>query len=550
MLFALLIIVSSLFPPGCQAPLKNKGVTYLPDYSGPSQGGLLFRQNGEGSRLSYESIFFISDLPSKINKSRNKNTWLGVGLTEKEISANKKTGEKHLLIRYVVRNSPAENFGLKKGDVILKLNGEIIPLSTGESPSEYFVKKMGRHSPASKVTLTILRDNSKHEIIVELGTRPEAPVIMAEHTNISSSMQAGESILEKTLKKRKMLSAYYKVADKVKKKSADVISYHFEPGNLNPFRLTEVNYLLNHPLNVPQVTQDLTGQIKKYFSSSVKNISGLLNYTAKKIDVNYSPGDFIALPQDPTLDTLIEYIEQVFQKALSLREDAFAMLSEEDMSFLYSYSEIYLPQTTEITEEEESAIIIDLGGDDIYYNNAGSSSKSSPLSLLIDLSGNDKYISSQPFTQGCGLLGTGILIDLSGDDLYTAGDISQGIGIIGIGLLVDFEGDDRFFGKSSVQGCGHDFGIGVLIDTLGNDFYKGGVLVQGFGNETGIGIMYDNKGNDTYVSKGPGAGNYSSLHEAGSIGLYVDAEGEDNYSSRDKNHSVLSRNGWGLFWDM
>ena len=68
--------------------------------------------------------------------------------------------------------------------------------------------------------------------------------------------------------------------------------------------------------------------------------------------------------------------------------------------------------------------------------------------------------------------------------------------------------------------------------------------------EIGLGILYDRKGNDKYVSNGPGSGNFSSFHEAGSIGLHVDAEGVDSYSSGETNSRVLNRKNWGLFWDM
>ena len=174
------------------------------------------------------------------------------------------------------------------------------------------------------------------------------------------------------------------------------------------------------------------------------------------------------------------------------------------------------------------------------------------IGLVYDQNGNDIYISSY-FGQGASYwYAFGALVDEAGNDLYISGRYSQGAGIhVSIGALIDEKGDDHYISSFGVgQGCGHDFGIGVLVDNDGDDFYKGGVLVQGFGNETGIGILYDKKGNDTYVSDGPGSGNFSSFHEAGSIGLYVDSEGTDNYSSGEKNNQVLNRKNLGLFWDM
>ena len=185
-----------------------------------------------------------------------------------------------------------------------------------------------------------------------------------------------------------------------------------------------------------------------------------------------------------------------------------------------------------------------------FYTSVGSSGG---IGLVYDQNGNDVYISDY-FGQGASYwYAFGALVDEEGDDLYISGRYSQGAGIhVSIGTLIDEKGNDHYVSTFGVgQGCGHDFGIGALIDSDGNDFYKGGVLVQGFGNETGIGILYDRKGNDKYVSDGgPGSGNFSSSHEAGSIGLHVDAEGVDSYSNGEKNSRVLNRKNWGLFWDM
>ena len=797
--FVIFTVIVLLSLSGCKTSLKERFDTVLPS-----------NKNIDVKSLNYNSIFSIKEPPSKnpdYNRGKVEKGWLGVSLIEKDNKngTKKQTEEKQLLIQYVIENSPAEKFGLKKDDIILKLNEKTILPHPGTSLSGEFVREIQRHSPGSSVTLTILRNKILKNIKLGLGKTPKAAVPMAEYKNLANTIPAKESLLEKTLKQQQMLSNYYEVADLIKKKSADIVSYRFDPNNYNPFRLGEVNYLLNHPLHTPILTRNLTGQLKKYFSTFDQNFSGLLNFTAKKIDVSYSPNKLFKFPSELSLDTFLGSLLQLLLKATSIRQEAFTKLTKEEMDFLFLYSKIYLPSTTvetneetdkEISDEEEkellrflklalkvdykklfyssqimlhafdantierlkklkiskeklfvsdidqtdivsgdvilnkkteigriiigghgqtiyrenSAVIIDLGGDDIYYNNAGSSTRKNPISILVDLSGNDKYISTQPFTQGSGILGTGILIDLSGDDLYTSRDLSQGIGILGSGFLIDLDGDDQYSGKSSVQGlglfgigfilesggsdryladryaqgigftkgiggiieadgsdymfaggkypdfrdpenatesnaqgfgyglrpfytsvgssggiglvydqngndiyindyfgqgasywyafgalvdeagddlyisgrysqgagihfsigtlidekgndhyvstfgvgqgCGHDFGIGVLVDNNGDDFYKGGVLVQGFGNEIGMGILYDRKGNDKYVSNGPGSGNFSSFHEAGSIGLHVDAEGVDSYSSGETNSRVLNRKNWGLFWDM
>ena len=62
----------------------------------------------------------------------------------------------------------------------------------------------------------------------------------------------------------------------------------------------------------------------------------------------------------------------------------------------------------------DAFLIIDYGGDDIYSNSAGGAYGS--ISIVIDLAGNDQYISRKSFSQGSGVFGIGILVDCGGDD--------------------------------------------------------------------------------------------------------------------------------------
>lgn len=487
--FSIFISIVLLSFSGCQTSLKERLDTVLSSNTIPSQPEDI-------TKLSYNSIFFIKEPSSKnqyYNRRKINKGWLGVSLIEKDKDDTKKqTEEKQLVIQFVIENSPAEKFGLKKDDIILRLNGKTILSHSGTSLSGEFVKKIQQHSPGSSVTLTILRNKIKKNIKLSSGKMPKAPVLMAEHKNLANTIPVKESLLEKTLKQQQMLSNYHEVAGLIKEKSADIVSYRFDSNNYNPFRLGEVNYLLHHPLHTTRVTRDLTGQLKEYFNKSDRNFSGLLNFAAKKIDVDYSSNNFFEFPSDLTLDTFLDSLLQLVQKAASIREEAFLKLSKEEMDFLFSYSKTYLPGTTDVTSEEtgkeiseqeenellrflklalkvdykklfyssqimlhafdvntierlkklktskekffisdikqtnivsgdvilnkktefgriiiggpgqtiyrgNSAIIIDLGGDDIYYNNAGSSTQESPISILVDLSGNDKYISTQPF---------------------------------------------------------------------------------------------------------------------------------------------------------
>ena len=196
-------------------------------------------------------------------------------------------------------------------------------------------------------------------------------------------------------------------------------------------------------------------------------------------------------------------------------------------------------------------MVIDFGGDDIYENNAGASTPEIHFSIVIDLSGDDKYITKANLAQGTGFMGIGILADIQGDDLYIGDKGSQGSGIFGGGILLDLDGDDRFIAEALSQGAGI-FGIGMLINRGGNDIYEARLSSQGFAHVKGFGVLTDLSGDDFYLAGGKhpdhrdperstksfsqgfaiGIRPYDSpIGASGGIGVLIDKQGNDQYIS-------------------
>jgi len=208
----------------------------------------------------------------------------------------------------------------------------------------------------------------------------------------------------------------------------------------------------------------------------------------------------------------------------------------------------------------DCAILVDLGGNDTYTGNAGgTSSHEIPISVAVDCGGDDKYVNDNPHlpSQGCGILGAGILLDAAGKDEYKAVKMAQGCGLFGMGILLDVEGDDDYWLQTSGQGCGY-FGIGMNLDISGNDtryLYGDG---QGFGGVGGVGVCADYQGDDKYTAEPfeevAHRGDYHSQHKinvnaaqgagmgrrgdgsdghswAGGLGALIDIQGKDHYYS-------------------
>ncbi|MBE6542663.1 MAG: hypothetical protein E7672_09515 [Ruminococcaceae bacterium] len=207
----------------------------------------------------------------------------------------------------------------------------------------------------------------------------------------------------------------------------------------------------------------------------------------------------------------------------------------------------------------KALLLIDPAGNEIYNGKvAASISKNMPISVLIDVGGNDIYSanSSDGGTQGCGLFGCGILFDLSGDDLYKSVRLSQGSAIHGTGVLFDGDGNDVYEAEVSSQASAY-YGYALLVDTKGNDTYYSFGYSQSFASNRAFTMLIDKEGNDSYFvepyvqsgydsmiygdfngavgnwSQGTGCGNRgittSERGLAGGIAGLIDLSGDDCY---------------------
>jgi hypothetical protein len=143
--------------------------------------------------------------------------------------------------------------------------------------------------------------------------------------------------------------------------------------------------------------------------------------------------------------------------------------------------------------------------------------------MLYDKAGNDQYISHQ-YAQGNGThMSLGILRDDAGNDIYRAYGVSQG--------------------------CGHDYSLGWLQDRAGDDLYATFDLGHGAGQANGMGVLTDLLGNDRYyVMLGRNTQGYGNpRREYGSIGVFLDLDGDDKYDGNGSNNRFWTLPGskWG-----
>jgi len=200
-------------------------------------------------------------------------------------------------------------------------------------------------------------------------------------------------------------------------------------------------------------------------------------------------------------------------------------------------------------------LLIDPAGNDRYEGKiASGSSLTHPISVVIDSKGNDQYSADRNNggTQGCGILGVGVLMDLAGNDTYDAVRMVQGCSILGTGVLYDGGGSDSYDCDVTGQGAGF-YGMAVLADQSGNDQYHGYGFVQASGGTRCQAYLIDISGDDVYTVDHdvvPGYegldygqfpeinGNWSQgcgwgqrvINLSGGIGGMIDLSGNDSYN--------------------
>ncbi|TKJ42274.1 hypothetical protein CEE37_00930 [candidate division LCP-89 bacterium B3_LCP] len=215
----------------------------------------------------------------------------------------------------------------------------------------------------------------------------------------------------------------------------------------------------------------------------------------------------------------------------------------------------------DVHQYSDAFLLVDFGGNDTYRGAIGSTpSLNIPISLAVDLSGHDKYINEDEYlpSQGAAIFGAGVLLDVSGDDIYRSKRLSQGAAMLGIGVLADMEGDDEYHMWTSGQG-GAYFGVGVAIDNSGDDKYTLWGDGQGYGGLGGVGTLINRTGSDHYrceplsenafrpdyhskdgkynysYSQGCGIGRRGDITDghswAGGMGTIIDLRGDDLYES-------------------
>jgi len=243
------------------------------------------------------------------------------------------------------------------------------------------------------------------------------------------------------------------------------------------------------------------------------------------------------------VDTLMPFIDSVKEEL-------------PDFEFSTPFGMVKIAGTgDDLYQNQDFLLLIETGGDDSYDRAGANPDHLHPLSIVIDLAGNDTYVNESHHPSiAAGVMGAGIIVDWRGKDLYLSNGLGIGGGLFGLGLLYDREGDDNYDGFTNCQGAGV-FGSGILLDVSGADTYRGFRGIQGYGFTKGCGLLLDLEGDDFYMARndslpfpspqskehnanmaqGFGFGKRADFTDgkslAGGVGVLADASGDDVYDA-------------------
>ncbi len=207
-------------------------------------------------------------------------------------------------------------------------------------------------------------------------------------------------------------------------------------------------------------------------------------------------------------------------------------------------------------------ISLDPGGEDYYNCNAAvSEAIIRPVSIIVDVKGNDRYGDGGEGTTVCSSSwGLSYILDMEGDDQYYSGGAGLAFSVAGCSVLDDRSGDDKYICSGEYGLAVAFFGHSLLVDHTGNDEYRSGSYSMGFGGSKGVALHLDYHGNDKYLtpssfftqgaSKGRWADATDGFCMGGGIGILVDCKGDDEYSSEGFSLGASYYYGLGLFADI
>ena len=132
-------------------------------------------------------------------RGQSQRAWLGITLQalDKDMAEYWGLGDNTggIIINSVMPGSPAEQAGLREGDLVLHMNGEPVPVSE-EEHVPIFVEQIGSHPVGSRLKLDVLRAGKHLEANIDLVAAPKSRLDAATYHNDEFELTVRELVFQ------------------------------------------------------------------------------------------------------------------------------------------------------------------------------------------------------------------------------------------------------------------------------------------------------------------------------------------------------------------
>ncbi|MCH8824858.1 MAG: Do family serine endopeptidase [Planctomycetes bacterium] len=125
--------------------------------------------SNQGIAFAIPSNMVNSVVTSVLRTGHVVRGWIGIRfrpITTDSASAFGYTGSSGIIVSSVVEQGPADAAGLRRGDIVIALDGRYM------QKSAEFRNVIARSFPGTNLALTVFRSGKKRSVLLELGTRP------------------------------------------------------------------------------------------------------------------------------------------------------------------------------------------------------------------------------------------------------------------------------------------------------------------------------------------------------------------------------------------
>ena len=220
-------------------------------------------------------------------------------------------------------DSSAHRAGLQPGDTILATDGQQLSIGKENSLMMNFNRRVQDAGAGNILRLKIKRGSHEMELPVEIFPKPIVPEPLKPSPSLQVSVSPMEdSLLHRILRHHERLEDYSAVVEEIRERTRQAVTTAVKGKTYSPFRLQAVNTILNQPLDLPLVSQDLASTLRRNFIRGRLNTGGIVHSALQALDFEVAKPS--PVKKSTELAILLDRILEALASAGSVSDDSVA----------------------------------------------------------------------------------------------------------------------------------------------------------------------------------------------------------------------------------